>query len=103
MSGITEIENSKKHQPNLALPCVNHVSAYLLFYYEIVSLVSYIYGSPTFDQTNPSYLRQEKTLLNTDIDKKMTRIFVFFRDNVKSVEPKLCSEAALRPFGVTFF
>lgn len=39
--------------------------------------MSCIYGSPTFDQTNPSYVRQEKTLLNTDIDKKLFGISVF--------------------------
>lgn len=65
--------------------------------------MSYIYGSPTFDQTNPSYLRQEKTLSNTDIDKKWLGIFVFLKDNVKGVERKLHSEAALRLLGVTFF
>lgn len=64
--------------------------------------MSYIYGSPPFDQTNPSYVRQEKTLLNTHTDKELLGISVFFRDNVKSVEAKLHSEAALRPLGVTF-
>lgn len=65
--------------------------------------MSYVYGSPAFDQTKPSYSRQEKDLLNTDTDTRWLRIFVFFEDNVRAWSQNLVQRLPWGPLGLHFF